>query len=186
RVAVAWRRRQSGGAVDCRGDDARRHRQVGFRLALQRRTHERHPDRQRGLRAELLVAERFEIIETDPDGGDEVVVEAVEPAVAIVVGCTGLPARSLRPSFFTAAPVPSGLSITLCISEVIRKSLRGSITRGASKGPADAPFDSAFAVLPSAPGSPAAVSGCAGAAVVLPSSSRRASQLRQACTGSAL
>ena len=48
------------------------------------------PDRYRGPAAFLALAERPLLIEPDPDGGDDVAIEAVEPGVARLVGGAGL------------------------------------------------------------------------------------------------
>ena len=67
-----------------------RHRPARVRHSLQRLAHEMYPDRQRGLRALLALAQRALLVEADPDRCHQIGREAIEPGVLGLVGRAGL------------------------------------------------------------------------------------------------
>ena len=99
---------QTGALGDANRDQSRWQRARLLGLAPQRLTHEVNPDRHSGAATLLSFAERTLVIVADPDAGDEVAIEAVEPGVARLRWWVPvLPAISLRLSASPARmPVP--------------------------------------------------------------------------------
>ena len=91
---VPSRLRLAGSLVDGHEDDVARWLRTRRLLAIaDPGLHDVDPDRERGLGAGLVVADRLLLIEADPDADRDVRIEADEPRVGVVVGRAGLAAE---------------------------------------------------------------------------------------------
>ncbi len=66
-------------------------------MSLESLLHELDPHRQRGATTGLAITHAALVVETDPGGGHDLVIESTEPRVDLIVGGSGLASDILAP-----------------------------------------------------------------------------------------